>query len=289
MAEISNQAFVDPLSVLDDPLDWADCLRKTDPQEADVLLGMVQALRHPSFREALRQWVLSHCEEFRGRGDENCEHQLQWTILHKEFVALFESCVEDYMAASDLPQEDLVMIATGWKGQTICPEGNCSDTCTLGHPLKDCVQEELDYACDRCEGDIAQGETVKRCKICDYDLCFRCQSKLTSRSEQLAIERLLQIMSAPACYESFVVMMRRASGDTVKGSGDVDCANNLGWGVMQSDFSGSAEYGEGYLDVREGDSVYLDSVDANGWARGKVYVGDVVNEGLVPLSYWKAS
>ena len=54
--------------------------------------------------------------------------------------------------------------------------------------------------------------------------------------------------------------------------------------------SSSEEDGEGYLTVKEGDAVYMQWGQYNGWGTGKVErSGDVWDEGFVPMSFWKAS
>ena len=65
----------DPLAVLDEPLDWADCLRKANPEDAEALLGLLDALRQPGFRQAVQAWVLHHCGPFQPDG--NDEHRLE--------------------------------------------------------------------------------------------------------------------------------------------------------------------------------------------------------------------
>merc|ERR1712232_496341 len=49
--------------------------------------------------------------------------------------------------------------------------------CPSGHVLERHAAPNSDYTCDVCGKDVAEGETLWGCRLCDYDKCQQCASK----------------------------------------------------------------------------------------------------------------
>merc|ERR1712146_192994 len=47
-------------------------------------------------------------------------------------------------------------------------------TCPSGHVLKRHAAPDSDYRCDVCDKEVAEGETLWGCRLCDYDKCQQC-------------------------------------------------------------------------------------------------------------------
>merc|ERR1712070_667598 len=50
-------------------------------------------------------------------------------------------------------------------------------TCPSGHVLQRPAAPNSDYTCDVCGKEVAEGETLWGCRLCDYDKCQNCASK----------------------------------------------------------------------------------------------------------------
>merc|ERR1712232_5058 len=50
-------------------------------------------------------------------------------------------------------------------------------TCPSGHALQRHEAPNSDYTCDVCEKQVAEGETLWGCRLCDYDRCQQCANK----------------------------------------------------------------------------------------------------------------
>jgi hypothetical protein len=50
-------------------------------------------------------------------------------------------------------------------------------TCPSGHVLECHAAPNSDYTCDVCEREVAEGETLWGCRLCDYDKCQQCANK----------------------------------------------------------------------------------------------------------------
>jgi len=51
---------------------------------------------------------------------------------------------------------------------------NKEHTCPSGHVLKRHAAPDSDYRCDVCDKEVAEGETLWGCRLCDYDMCQQC-------------------------------------------------------------------------------------------------------------------
>lgn len=52
-------------------------------------------------------------------------------------------------------------------------------TCPSGHVLTSHTAPNSDYTCDVCGKEVAEGETLWVCRLCDYDKCQQCANKGT--------------------------------------------------------------------------------------------------------------
>jgi len=50
-------------------------------------------------------------------------------------------------------------------------------TCPSGHALQRHEAPNSDYSCDVCGKEVAEGETLWGCRLCDYDRCQQCANK----------------------------------------------------------------------------------------------------------------
>merc|ERR1719145_178737 len=50
-------------------------------------------------------------------------------------------------------------------------------TCPSGHVLERHEAPDSDYTCDECGKEVAEGETLWGCRLCDYDKCQQCANK----------------------------------------------------------------------------------------------------------------
>jgi hypothetical protein len=50
-------------------------------------------------------------------------------------------------------------------------------TCPSGHVLERHAAPNSDYTCDVCEKEVAEGETLWGCRLCDYDKCQQCANR----------------------------------------------------------------------------------------------------------------
>jgi len=50
-------------------------------------------------------------------------------------------------------------------------------TCPSGHVLERHLAPNSEYTCDVCEKEVAEGETLWGCRLCDYDKCQQCANK----------------------------------------------------------------------------------------------------------------
>jgi len=50
-------------------------------------------------------------------------------------------------------------------------------TCPSGHVLELHAAPNSDYTCDDCGKEVAEGETLWGCRLCDYDKCQQCANK----------------------------------------------------------------------------------------------------------------
>merc|ERR1712054_471069 len=50
-------------------------------------------------------------------------------------------------------------------------------TCPSGHVLERHAAPNSDYTCDVCGKEVAAGETLWGCRLCDYDECQQCANK----------------------------------------------------------------------------------------------------------------
>merc|ERR1719482_1264382 len=57
-----------------------------------------------------------------------------------------------------------------------CARGK-DHACPSGHILKRHAAPSSDYRCDVCGKEVAEGETLWGCRLCDYDECQHCANK----------------------------------------------------------------------------------------------------------------
>jgi hypothetical protein len=50
-------------------------------------------------------------------------------------------------------------------------------TCPSGHVLERHSAPDSEYTCDVCGKEVAEGETLWGCRLCDYDVCLQCKEK----------------------------------------------------------------------------------------------------------------
>jgi hypothetical protein len=50
-------------------------------------------------------------------------------------------------------------------------------TCPSGHVLESHLAPNEDYTCDVCGKEVAEGEKLWGCRLCDYDKCLQCANK----------------------------------------------------------------------------------------------------------------
>merc|ERR1711988_1766287 len=64
---------------------------------------------------------------------------------------------------------------------TLLTSDNCvqskAHTCPFGHVLERHSAPNSDYTCDVCGKEVAEGDTLWGCRLCDYDKCQQCANK----------------------------------------------------------------------------------------------------------------